>query len=329
MQITPPQFLSEQEILNFPVKHFSPSAIRSYLCNRQEFFRRYIRLEFDNETSEAMATGSLFHKALELYWRAISHLETAGENATQIKPVDFLKAIDAADIEKILEGLDMIEAETSREKILEVVEKSLGYYGEHIASQDLGRVHGAEVRMLEQPDDLDGHTLPIPLKGFLDLIMVKSGEEYILEDHKLVGKLTAEGTANPKYDIAAGFYFLGARKMLGKNPARMIFRETKKTKNKDGSSQCRAYVVEFSPEILEISLELYRRISYELAGRPLIDDTGVMRFLPNPFELFGGDKAWDDFVDEVVNARKWTLADIAEKLKKPEKAADFVEVADL
>lgn len=34
----------------FPTKHLSISAIRTFLENEQDFYKKYVRLEFDNVT---------------------------------------------------------------------------------------------------------------------------------------------------------------------------------------------------------------------------------------------------------------------------------------
>lgn len=72
--------------------------------------------------------------------------------------------------------------------------------------------------------------MPIPLKGFLDLI-VKEEEDFIIEDHKLVGKITPQEKPCPAYEIQACEYWFLTRKVLGINPKRMVFRQTKKSKN--------------------------------------------------------------------------------------------------
>ena len=42
-------------------------------------------------------------------------------------------------------------------------------------------------------------------------------------------------------------------------------------------------------ECLARFLEVYRRVVMELAGLPLVDEAGTMRFIPNPFDMMGGE----------------------------------------
>jgi len=51
-----------------PIKHISVSAIREFLTNQQSFYKKYIRLEFDNSTAPSLLIGKAVHSALEKYW---------------------------------------------------------------------------------------------------------------------------------------------------------------------------------------------------------------------------------------------------------------------
>ena len=59
--------LTPQQIEHFPVAHLSPSAIRQYLGDRQGFFKRYIRLVFDEKRSPAAVEGTCAHAIVADY----------------------------------------------------------------------------------------------------------------------------------------------------------------------------------------------------------------------------------------------------------------------
>ena len=62
--------LTKSQLANFAVRHLSMSAIRNYLTDRQSFFRRYVRLEFDEKESPPLIEGKAVHAVLEGYWKA-------------------------------------------------------------------------------------------------------------------------------------------------------------------------------------------------------------------------------------------------------------------
>jgi RecB family exonuclease len=104
--------------------------------------------------------------------------------------------------------------------------------------------------------DLDNNTLPIPFKGYTDLIIM-DGENLDIVDHKLVTSFTTE--VSPHYLIQACAYFFTFREKYGIDPRRAIFDEVKKSKNRDGSPQINRCVIEFKKINLYIFLEIYAR----------------------------------------------------------------------
>lgn len=297
-------FLQEHEIANFPVAHLSVSAIRQYMSDRQMFFRRYIRLEFDETKGPALIEGSLYHFVLEQYWKSVKEGNpTFFRNDILEEKIEYIKKDDE-------KGLIDWGSTGSLEKSLDIVKNSLEFYYQALAAGDVPftEVVDVECKFLTDFEDLEGNPMPIPLKGFTDLI-VKNGEDLVIRDHKLVSFITPQDEPNPGFEIQAGIYWFLIRKNYGLNPARMFFDQMKKTKNRDGSPQLVPYCVEFTPLLLEKCLELYRRICCELAGRPLIDENGIARFIPNPFSMFGGEDSWNDFSEEVEQKKQWNLSE--------------------
>lgn len=52
-----------------PVRHLSYSAIRSFLQSENLFFKRYVRLEFDNKEKPSMLVGKAAHETTEKFWQ--------------------------------------------------------------------------------------------------------------------------------------------------------------------------------------------------------------------------------------------------------------------
>lgn len=132
----------------------------------------------------------------------------------------------------------------------------------------------------------------------------------IIEDWKTVSYFTDAGKTMG-YELQAAAFWLQVRMQYGENPERARFYEIKKSKNRDGGSQINIIEIVYTPEMIERFLELYRRICYRLAGLPPIDmESGVVRFLPNPFAAFGAEESWADFCEEVDTGKVWTLDNI-------------------
>lgn len=314
--------LSADQIANFPVQHISASAIRSYLTDRQSFFKRYVRLEFEMTKGPSLIEGSLFHSVLELYWQ--EHKE--GRQDKFDVEAAFQSRLQQAEIDQSFEGVNWWST-GSKEKSIETVQKSLGFYFAELPKWTTDQIIGIEARFLSDFEDLEGNSMPIPLKGFLDLI-VKDGEDIIVEDHKLVSVCTEQDKVDPKYEIQACEYWFLIRKQFWLNPKRMIFRQVKKSKNRDWSPQIVPYVVEYNAAMLNRFLEIYRRMVKELSGQPLIDEaTGVVQFLPNPYAAFWVEESWNDFCAEVDSGKQWTLEEI--RAIKPNKFQEDVDALDL
>jgi hypothetical protein len=139
---------------------------------------------------------------------------------------------------------------------------------------------------------------------------VRLGGCIIIEDWKTVTYFSDPSEVFA-YELQSAAFWLQVRMKYGENPTKAKFYEIKKSANREGGSQIQVIEIDFTPQMIERFLELYRRICLELAGLPLIDEeSGTIRFLPNPFAQFGAAESWMDFCDEVDNGKVWLLSEI-------------------
>jgi hypothetical protein len=54
-----------------PVRHLSPSSIRAFLQSENLFFKKYVRLEFDEKGKPSMLVGKAAHETVEIFWKDI------------------------------------------------------------------------------------------------------------------------------------------------------------------------------------------------------------------------------------------------------------------
>lgn len=157
---------------------------------------------------------------------------------------------------------------------------------------------------------------------------MRLGDALIIEDWKTVTYFTDPSEVFA-YELQASAFWLQVRMKYGENPKKAKFYEIKKSANRDGGSQINVIEIDFTPQMIERFLELYRRICFELAGLPLIDEeSGVVRFLPNPFAQFGAKESWQDFCDEVDNGKVWLLSEIV-PTRENKLASENFEALDL
>lgn len=301
--------LRPEQVESFPVAHLSFSAIRTYLTDRQSFFKRYIRLEFDFKTSASMLEGSVYHKALESLW---NQRKAGGELDEKfwsfLNDVAHREIIQAAESGKIEFGKT-----GSPDKSLKIVEQALKFYRAEMPEYFPTHI---EARVTVQCADLNGEVLPVPIKAVYDLLSEREDEIDIV-DHKLVTTFGDDDDGSPAFELQAAACFFTAWAQFGKKPARMIFDQVKKSKNMDKSPQRRPFILDFfdlngNPHpCLPRFLEIYRRIVMELSGFPIVDENGLPRFLPNPFDQLGGRESWQDFCKEVEGGEPLTKEQIA------------------
>lgn len=220
------QLLTPEQLANFPVAHFSNTSIRQYLTNRQSFFKKYIRMEFDETWSPAMIEWNLWHSVLQDYYEELK------ETWKRANIEDLLeKNIQQYDLDNKREQVNRWK-NGSKESSINTVRQALEFYANEIPQ--FQNIYAIEARILSDFEDLEGSEMPIPLKWFLDLIVsgVEDWNEFFdIEDHKFVTTIVQQEESCPKYEIQAAQYWFLSRKHLWINPRRMVFRQIKKTKN--------------------------------------------------------------------------------------------------
>ncbi len=78
--------INHENVDLLPIKHFSVSGILEYMKNEQSFFKKYVRLEFDNKTWPALMIWKAFHAGLDYYYSSLIN-----GDALNMPVVDFAK----------------------------------------------------------------------------------------------------------------------------------------------------------------------------------------------------------------------------------------------
>ncbi|MDE1919395.1 MAG: PD-(D/E)XK nuclease family protein [Patescibacteria group bacterium] len=257
-----------------PIKHWSHSSLMAFLRNPLAWYKRYVEEIYDTPKTPAAIVGSAGHLALEHFYKGATK-----EVAIQ-KGLESLR--DVADFE-----IDFGRAKTRRakkEKRAQMEQDYLRAISFYLARPPKHDVLGVEVRgTAEVPG------LPLPLKAISDLVVASSVEKGAVDivDHKFVASFSKGGAEKTLFVIQAIFNYYTVREIFGKPVRRFIVYECKKTKNADGSSQMRRYLIDFRARKDDFAV-FHRLINDATAeiSRPRI-------FLPNPSDMFEGDNSFD------------------------------------
>lgn len=257
--MTTPLIITRDHVIDglLPIKHLSYSAIRCYLSSENLFFKKYVRLEFDEKGKPAMIVGNAAHEAFEKLYQDLladhqhrlegaelfehynefaqgvftrylnEHREKAKQRLgiTEIDPEKEAETLTAIEKEAIEWGKTITEKKC-REQLASAIKNKL----EHL---DDTETISTEIMETVQFTDLEGNLMPLPLKGIIDRIerrtLAPGSTEEGLRDYKVVAKFSNPDERNPGYELqAAAFYFI-FQGLRGYPPKYAIFEEVLKS----------------------------------------------------------------------------------------------------
>ncbi|MBI4065802.1 PD-(D/E)XK nuclease family protein [Candidatus Kaiserbacteria bacterium] len=262
-----------------PIKHWSHSSLMAFLRNPLAWYKRYVEEIYDTPTTPAAVVGSAGHKALENFYSLPAQAGGIEKGLAVQKGLEYMRNI--ADFE-----IDFGKAKTrharkeKRKKMEADYLRAVNYY---LKRPPRHKVLGVEVRGVVEVEGLS-----LPIKAISDLVVeskVQRGAVDIV-DHKFVASFS-KGSAKPLFVIQAIFNYYTIRELFGKPVRRFIVYECKKTRNADGSSQMRRYIIDFREreEDFKVFHRLINDATEEISRRRI--------YLPNPSDLFEGDNSFD------------------------------------
>ena len=281
-----------------PIKHWSHSSLMAFLRNPLAWYKRYVEEIYDAPTTPAAVVGSAGHLALEHFYSGAPK-----EIAIQ-KGMEYVRGV--GDFE--LNFGKAKSRKAKREKRKHIEQEYLRAIGYYLARPPKHKVLGVEVRGVVKVEGL-----PLPIKAISDLVVESRVEKGAIDivDHKFVASFSKGGAAKSLFIIQAIFNYYTVRELFGKPVRRFIVYECKKTKNADGSSQMRRYVIDFR-DCAEDFAVFHRLLSdaTEEISRERI-------YLPNPSDMFEGDNSFDIYRLELVDEEENTLASEPESRRAP------------
>ena len=261
-----------------PIDHLSYSAMRTFCANPWQFKKTYILGMWDVQSSSVAVVGKGFHKFAELLFRGES------VDVAQTEAMKFIDKIPDSEIDFGKTG--------SRQAIITSLNQVIGFFLQE--RPVVGKVLGTEVKVTTN-FMIGNMQAPVPLKAVSDLVS-ETGEELWIWDWKVVTSLSDTEEEKPDRVMQAMFNYETVKAKYGKAPTGMRYFEVKKSKNKDGQSQCQAYDIVFDkhPEYFNYFTRMYSGVVRALANPEYV-------FLPNFSDQFTAEESWADFTAEVMD----------------------------
>jgi hypothetical protein len=257
-----------------PIEYWSHSSLMAFLRNPLTWYKRYVEKIYDLPRSPSAVVGIAGHLALENFYLGVAKDEAIA------KGLAYLRAFPDAEL-----NFGVAKSRKAKKaKRLSMEREYLQAVGFYLARPPRHRVVGAEIASIAT---IDG--LPLPVKAISDLVVESKGNPGALDivDHKFVDSFSKSAADKPLFLMQAIFNYYVVRERYGKPVCRFIVYECKKTKNANGRSQLRKYVIDYR-EIREAFTVFHRLITdatEELARE--------RKFLPNPSDMFEGEHSFD------------------------------------
>lgn len=257
-----------------PIDYWSYSSLMTYLRNPLAWYKRYVEKVYDTPSSPASFIGRAGHAALEHFYKGASKEEATLHGLVYIQDVpDFEIAFGRARTKRA--------KRLKRKSMEEAYKQAISFY---LARPPRHHVLEAEAKGLAEVEGL-----LLPVKAISDLVVRSKIDKDAVDivDHKFVDTFSKYGAQKTLFVIQALFNYYTVRDTFQKPVRRFIVQECKRSKNADGSSQMRRYIIDFNDCKEEFALfhRLVNDATEELMHRRV--------FLPNPSDMFEGENSFD------------------------------------
>jgi S-DNA-T family DNA segregation ATPase FtsK/SpoIIIE len=257
-----------------PIQHWSHSSLMSFLRNPLAWYKRYVEEVYDTPSTPSSIVGRAGHTALQHFYSGI-----AKEGAIELG-LEYLRNVSDFEI-----NFGKARTQTAKKKKrLDMERDYLRMIGFYLERPPRYKVLGVEVKGLVEVEGL-----PLPIKAVSDLVVVSKVDPRGVDivDHKFVSAFSPYKAEKSLFILQAIFNYYTVKKTFGKPVRRFIVQECKVSRNADGSSQMRRYVIDFRTFRQEF-------IIFNRLVRDATEALSQMKvFLPNPSDIFEGENSLD------------------------------------
>lgn len=244
------------------------------LRNPLAWYKRYVEKIYDTPRNPSAMIGSAAHLALQHFY---SGIDKEGSTALGL---EYLRKIPDFEI-----NWGNARSKKARKARRAEIEKDyLQVIGFYLQKPPKHKVLGVEFSATVKVPGL-----PLPLKAVSDLVVESKLEPGSLDivDHKFVESFSRQKAGKTLFVMQAIFNYYTVTETFKKPVRRFIVYECKKSRNKDGSSQLKRYVIDFTQceEDFKVFHRLVKDATAEIS-RPRL-------YLPNPSDMFEGENSFD------------------------------------
>lgn len=248
------------------VPHFSVSAVETFTHNEKAFERTYIFGDYSKKDSLASIVGSVYHKALALFW--LTYKEGHKMSFTELTDAAYY-GLDRIGADRYRPQVKLSIAEMQNKALADINKLLSNFYAELPAYEgEVAEVVEVEKAVIEFIE-LSGVEIPLPLKVKIDLIFIDHAGHLCILDHKAKHTYTPEAAITMKYGdqavtnmLAVNKWVMKQEELLAKYPKaaegvkKFFFYENKSSTNRDGSNQIKLIqpLINESREIFEALL---------------------------------------------------------------------------
>ena len=257
-----------------PIKYWSHSSLMALLRNPLAWYKRYVEKIYDTPRNPSSIIGSGAHLALQHFY---SGIEKDGAIALGL---EYIRKIPEFEI-----NFGKATSKAARKaKRLEMEREYLQVIGFYLEKPPKHKVLAVEFSATVAVKGL-----PLPVKAVSDLVVESKLQRGALDivDHKFVESFSKQKGSKTLFVMQAIFNYYTVTETFKKPVRRFIIYECKKSRNKDGSSQLKRYVIDFKDidEEFRIFHRLIKDATQEIS-RPRL-------YLPNPSDMFEGENSFD------------------------------------
>lgn len=229
---------AEVKTVLMPVTHLSSSSMQLLLRNPLMWKMKYVYKVWTDSSSVAAVVGKACHEALKFYYGGNSDIPVPIDDA---EAIGMAKQLGLEYIDKYPDGGIKWGKTGTREGMLKTYQQVIDFY--FAEAPDYHEVLLSEQKLEAEIKTKTGDILPLVAVTIPDLVVRNEDGTIDIVDTKFVGSFTdSEKEDYPKI-IQAKFLEHVVHADKGWDIARVIFRETKTSENKDGSPQMRDYIV--------------------------------------------------------------------------------------
>jgi len=263
-----------RNVSELPIKYWSHSSLMALLRNPLAWYKRYVEKIYDTPRNPSSIVGSAAHLALQHFYGGI-----AKEGAIELG-LEYIRKIPDFEI-NFGKAKSKAAQKARRIQIEEEYVQVINFY---LAKPPKHKVLGVEFSALATVEGL-----PLPIKAVSDLVVESKIQPGALDivDHKFVESFSKDKAGKTLFVMQAIFNYYVVRENFHKPVRRFIIYECKKSRNKDGSSQLKRYVIDFKKcdEEFKVFHRLLKDATQEIS-RPRL-------YLPNPSDMFEGENSFD------------------------------------